>query len=169
MWWGKWCWRRVIFLRVSTNPSLKLKLSLESHTELYSSTHCFGLPSGLPKLNHLTPHIELSSIALHWLKIGLSCAGYTDMFDGDSICHALLIYQRPKYQLCKLFRLGRNAPMFHGSDDWWKHPSRTIARFDIETPRHPLPFHPRTAHAKFLRPIHYRVYNYLAHNSSHHF
>ena len=32
--------------------------------------HCFGRPSGLLKLNHLIPHIELSAIALYLLKNG---------------------------------------------------------------------------------------------------
>ncbi len=33
-------------------PVTKLKLYLETHTELYSSTDCFGLPSGLSKLSY---------------------------------------------------------------------------------------------------------------------
>ena len=64
MQWEKWCWWREVVSLYKHQPVTQFKLFIESHTELYSSTYCFGLPSGLPKLNHLIPHIELSSIAL---------------------------------------------------------------------------------------------------------
>ena len=39
-------------LSVGTSQVLQPKLSLESHLDEHSSTHGFGLPSGLPKRCH---------------------------------------------------------------------------------------------------------------------
>ena len=82
MWWvGAYSER--LPLSASTNAPLAVGIfnRLRDCASLSTGTICTSVCTSVQcwRNTHLIPHIELSSIALYWLRAGLSCVRYTDV------------------------------------------------------------------------------------------
>ena len=71
------------FPHTSTNAPLAVGIfnRLRDCASLSTGTICTSVCTSVQcwRNTHVIPHIEVSSIALYWLRTGLSCVGYTDV------------------------------------------------------------------------------------------